>query len=105
MMGGMTAFMIAVSGTSLICYLLMTRVQYRTARRRGTADDGGSSYSSGGDRNIFGWFSSDNSTSPHSGASGDFGSGDSRGGDSGGGGDGGGSGDQGSADAVKRRMF
>ena len=30
MTSGMTAFMVAVGGTSLICYLLMNRVQNRT---------------------------------------------------------------------------
>ena len=32
-MSGMAAFMAAVGGTSLICYLLMNRVQNRTTRR------------------------------------------------------------------------
>jgi hypothetical protein len=33
MTGGMAAFMVTVGGTSLICYLLMNRVQNRKARR------------------------------------------------------------------------
>jgi len=32
-MSGMTAFMVAVGGTSLVCYLLMNRVQNRKERR------------------------------------------------------------------------
>jgi len=34
MMGGMAAFMAAVGGTSLICFLLMNRVQNRGDRRQ-----------------------------------------------------------------------
>ena len=34
MTSGMTAFMVAVGGTSLICYLLMNRVQNRKDRRK-----------------------------------------------------------------------
>ena len=33
-MGGMAAFMAAVGGTSLICFLLMNRVQNRRDRRQ-----------------------------------------------------------------------
>ena len=52
MTSGMTAFMVAVGGTSLICYLLMNRVQNRRARRESAGSDGSgtsSSGSSGGD--------------------------------------------------------
>jgi hypothetical protein len=48
----MTAFMVAVGGTSLICYLLMNRVQYRKSERNsagGDASGTSSSGSSGGD--------------------------------------------------------
>ncbi len=33
---GMTTFMLAVGGTSLVCYVLMTRAQNRGAQRRGS---------------------------------------------------------------------
>ena len=39
MTSGMTAFMVAVSGTSLICYLLMVRVQNRKDRRESAGGD------------------------------------------------------------------
>jgi hypothetical protein len=71
MTGGMTAFLAAVGGTSLICYLLVNRVQGRGARRQGASGDSagsGVSYDSGGDGwNIFSWFSSDTSSSDPSG--------------------------------------
>ena len=38
MTSGMTAFMVAVGGTSLICYLLMNRVQNRRAQSRSAGD-------------------------------------------------------------------
>jgi hypothetical protein len=38
-MSGMTAFLIAVSGVSLVCYWLMTRAQNRRAAR-GSSSDG-----------------------------------------------------------------
>ena len=93
MASGMTAFLVAVGGTSLICYLL-NQVQNRSARRQSAGSDGSGndvSYSSGGDGwNIFSWFSGDSSSSDNLGASGDSGGGsDSGGGDSGGGGGGG----------------
>jgi hypothetical protein len=81
MMSGMAALMAAVSGTSLVCYLLMTRGQNRKDRREragGDASGIGSSDRSGGEGwNPFSWFDSDSSSS----------SSDS-GGDSGGGGGG-----------------
>ncbi|QDW40374.1 hypothetical protein FFI89_026535 [Bradyrhizobium sp. KBS0727] len=100
MTSAVTAFLAAVGGTSLICYLLMNRVQNRSARRHGTPGDSagsGTSYDSGSDGwSIFSWFSSDTSSSDSSGASGDWGGSDDGtggGGDSGGGGgDGGGGG-------------
>lgn len=90
----------AVGGTSLICYLLINRLQNRSARRQGAPGDSagrGTSYDSGSDGwSIFSWFSSDTSSSDPSGASGDWGGSDDGtggGGDSGGGGgDGGGGG-------------
>ena len=52
MTSGMTAFMVAVGGTSLICYLLMNRGQNRKNQRKsGGGDTSGisSSGSSGGE--------------------------------------------------------
>ena len=38
-MSGMAAFMVAIGGTSLICYLLMIRVQNRKDRRETAGGD------------------------------------------------------------------
>ena len=86
MTSGMTAFLAAVGGTSLLCYLLMNRAQNHKARRESAGDNStiGSGDSSGG--SLFSWFSSDSSCPDSSGSS------DCSGGDSGGGGDGGGGG-------------
>ncbi|MEH2548830.1 hypothetical protein V1283_005475 [Bradyrhizobium sp. AZCC 2262] len=90
MTSGMTAFMVAVSGTSLICYLLMVRVQNRKDQRQSAGSDTsgiGPGDSSGGEGwNPFSWFGSDSSSSDSSSSSSDSS------GDSGGGGDGGGGG-------------
>jgi hypothetical protein len=86
---GMATFMLAVSGTALVCYFLMTRAQNRPAQRRGAAgDSSGSSngYDSRGEgSSIFSWFGGDSSSSLADTSSG---SGDSCGGDGGGGGGG-----------------
>jgi hypothetical protein len=83
----MAAFMVAVGGTSLICYLLMNRVQSRKDRRESAGGDAscmGPSY--GGDGwNLLSWFGSNSSSSDSSSSSGNSG-GDSGGGDGGGGG-------------------
>jgi len=90
MTSAMTAFGMALGGTSLICYLLMTRLQNRRANRgssgRSPAPDG-ANYAGGGGWSIFTRFGGDNSASDSSGNPGD-----SAGTDSGGGGDGGGGG-------------
>jgi hypothetical protein len=94
MTSAMAAFGVAVCGTSLVCFMLMTRVQNRRATRRpsrGGSPDGssfasGDSVSDGG--GLFTWSGGDHSASDPSGASNDAG-----GGDSGGGGDGGSGGD------------
>ncbi|NOJ50040.1 hypothetical protein [Bradyrhizobium archetypum] len=88
-MSGMAAFMVAVGGTSLICYFLMTRVQSRKARREGASNGASSGFgannSSGTDSwNLFSW-GGESPSSQDSASSSDGG------GDSGGGG--GGSGD------------
>jgi hypothetical protein len=98
MNNALTAIVIVVGGTSLIC-LLVSQIQNRRGRGRsrdGTGSDGG--YYAGNDSATpFGWTgthhsSSDHAASDHSGGSDSAGSsGDSGGGDSGGGGDGGGS--------------
>src|SRR5216684_3968939 len=91
MTSAMTAFGMALGGTSLICYLLMTRLQNRRANRgssgRSPAPDGGNYGGGGGGWSIFTRFGGDNSASDSSGNPGD-----SAGTDSGGGGDGGGGG-------------
>ena len=67
MTSGMTAFMVAVGGTSLICYLLMNRVQDRKSERNSAGGDTSgtsSSGSSGGDGwSMLSWFGSDSSSS------------------------------------------
>jgi hypothetical protein len=88
-MSGMTAFLIAVSGVSLVCYWLMTRAQNRRAAR-GSSDGPGadSTYSGGSDGwSIFSWFGGDNSSSHNPASSSDVGSSDGGGGGGGGGGD------------------
>jgi len=96
MTSGMTAFMVAVSGTSLAIFLLMGRTQNRSARRQSAGGDGpGSSYESGTGTggegwNPFSWISASDYSSDSSDTSGDSGS---DGGGDGGGGDGGGGGD------------
>jgi hypothetical protein len=83
MTSGMTAFMVAVGGTSLVCYLLMSRVQNRKTRRESTGGDasgiGSGDSSGGGGWNLLSWFGSDNSSSDSSTSSSDS-SGDSGGG-------------------------
>ena len=96
MTNGMMAFLAALGGASLVCYLLMNRVQNRSARRDSAGGDSGSSsydLSGGSGWNPLSWFSSDSSSSDSSDSSGYSSGGDSGGGDSGGGGDGGGGGD------------
>ena len=61
---GMTPFMLAVGGTSLVCYVLMMRAQNRDAQRRGFGGDGSlssSSYDSGGGSSAFSCFGGDGS--------------------------------------------
>ena len=92
MTSGMAAFMVAVGGTSLICFLLMNRGQNRKARRESVSDGtyssiGGSDSSSTASWSLFSWGGSDSSSS-HDSAS----SSDSDGDSGGGGGDGGGGG-------------
>jgi hypothetical protein len=86
MTNGMAAFMAAVSGTSLIAYLLMgrTKTQDRRARRQSAGGDSFSSYgSSDGDVwSVLSWLGSDSSSSDgDSGGDGDGGGGDGGGGD------------------------
>ena len=94
MTSAMAAFGIAVGVTSLICYLLMTRVQNSKRNLRSSGDsstpDGGS-YAAGDGWTLANWFGSGHSTLDSSGNPSDFGAGDSGGG--GGGEEGGGGGD------------
>ena len=96
MTSSMVSFAIAVGGTLLICYALMTRLQNRRANR-GSSGDGsgavGDNYGGGGGWSISNWFGGDNSALDNSGNPIDSGGGDSGGGgNGGGGGDGGGGG-------------
>jgi hypothetical protein len=98
MTNAMAAFGIAVAGTSLICYALMTRAGKIERNRRPAGDnptDGGSTSGSDGWAAVS-WFGGDHSATDSSGNPSDFGGGDSGGGGgSGGGGDGGDGGDGG----------
>jgi hypothetical protein len=99
MPSAMTTFLVAVSATSAVCYVLMTRLQNRRVRRTWPGGDTSSSDSGGISSNgdgwslgsLFGYTSSDGSGHATD-SCGGWGSGDSGGGD-GGGGDGGGGGD------------
>jgi hypothetical protein len=101
MTGAMMTFGIAVGIATLICYLLMTRLQNRRVVRGSSRDGfgwvGGADIGDGGSH--FVWSGDDNSATIHSDAASDCGGGDSGGADSGGadsgggcGGDGGGGG-------------
>ena len=96
----MAAFAVAVGGTSLVCFLLMTRAQNRRAQRgssrAASASDSGT-YAGGDSRTLSSWFGGHHCSIDSSGNPIDsFGAGgDSGGGDSGGGGGGGGDGDGG----------
>jgi len=89
MTGEIAAFGIAVGGTSLVCYLLMTRLQNRCANRGSSGHscgpDGGN-YTGGGGWSISTWFAGDNSASDSSGNPSDASEGDGGGGANGGGG-------------------
>ena len=90
MTSSMVSFAIAVGGTLLICYALMTRLQNRRANRGSSGDSsgaGGDNYGGGGGWSISNWFGGDNSALDSSGNPIDSGGGDSGGGDGGGGGD------------------
>jgi hypothetical protein len=98
MTSAMMAFGIAVGGTSLICYVLMTRLQNRRGNRRSSGDNSstdGGNYVGGDGWTIANWFGGNHSTSDSSDNPSDSGGGDSGGGgsDGGGGGDGAGGGD------------
>ena len=96
MTSAVVTFAIAVGGTSLICYALMTRLQNRRANRRSSGDSSGAgsgNYSGGDGWSISNWFGGDNAALDSSGNPIDSGGGDSGGGGDGGGGDGGGGGD------------
>ena len=86
MMSGIAVFMVAVGGTSLICYLLMNRVQNRKAPRE-SAGDGAYSGIGGSDSSSSNGWSLFSCSGIESSSSHDFASScDSGGGDGGGGG-------------------
>jgi hypothetical protein len=90
MTSSVAAFGVAVGATSLICYLLMTRVENRRGRRRSSSDNSGADGADYGGSHGLGlssWFGGG-----HSGLDSSGNPIDSGGGDSGGGGDGGGGG-------------
>jgi hypothetical protein len=93
MTNAVAAFAIAVGGTSLICYLLMTRLPNRRVNRassgNGSGVDGGD-YGGRDGWSLSHWFGGGHSALDGSGNPIDFGGGDSGGG---GDGDGGGGGD------------
>jgi hypothetical protein len=93
---GMAVFGIAAGVASLICYLLMTRVQNGKRNLRSSGDsstpDGGG-YAAGDGGTLASWFGSGHSVSDSSGNPSDFGAGDSGGGGDGGGDSGSGGGD------------
>src|SRR5882724_6093416 len=63
MTSAMVTFGIAVGGTLLICYALMTRLQNRRANRGSSGDSsgaGGDNYGGGGGWSISNWFGGDN---------------------------------------------
>jgi hypothetical protein len=97
MSSAMTAFAIAVGATSLVCYVLMTRLQNRKRDRRspreGSAPDAGNL--AGGASTRSNWFGGSHSAFDGSGNPVDSGGFHSGGGDFGGGGDGGGGGGDG----------
>jgi len=89
MTSAMTAFGIAVGGTSLVCYVLMTRLQNRRGSRRSSGDrpsPDGSNYATGDGWAISTGFGGHHSASDNSGNPSDGGCGDSGGSDGGGGG-------------------
>ena len=84
-MSGIAVFMMAIGGTSLICYLLMNRVQNRKARRESAGDGaysgiGGSDSSSSNGWSLFSWSGSESSSSHGCASSSDSGGGDGGGG-------------------------
>lgn len=100
MTSAITAFAMAVGGTSLICLALMTGAERRRNKRRTSPDgggrDGGSYTGDNSGGHSWSWFGGDHATSDssgHSGSADSSGGGDSGGGGDGGGGDGGGGGD------------
>ena len=101
MMNGMAIFAIAIGGTALICYVLVTQSKYRRGNRGSSPDSFGSGNAgvfSPGDGSHFGGSGGHYSVSGHSISSGDSSSGDSGAGDSGGGDGGGGDGGGGGSD-------
>ena len=79
MAGAMVAFGVAVAGTSMICYALMTRADRGKRNRRSVGDTSidGASTSGGEGWAVASWFGVDHSTTDSSGNPSDFAGGDS----------------------------
>ena len=70
MTSAMAAFGIAVGGTSLICYALMTRLQNARRKRPSSGDSSGTAggnFAAGDDWSILNWFGGDHSATDSSG--------------------------------------
>jgi hypothetical protein len=89
MMSGTAAFLVAIGGTSLICYLLMNRTQTKDRRQTagGDASGTGSSGSSGDGWSPLSWFGGNSSSSDSSVSTCDSSGDNGGGGSDGGGGD------------------
>ncbi len=83
------AFGIAVAGTSLLCYALLTRAERITRNRRSAGDASSASGGTSGSEGwaVAGWFGGDHTLTDSSGDPTDVGGSDGGGGDGGGGGD------------------
>src|SRR5258708_29588163 len=88
MTSAMAVFGAAVGGTSLVCYLLMTRLRKRSADRGPAGDSSGAEGGddTGGGLRFSNWFGGDNASLDSSGNPTHSGGGHSRGGGEGGGG-------------------
>ena len=78
----MAAFGIAIAGTSLVCYALMTRAENIRRKRRTAGDNAtdGGNYSGSDGWTLASWFGGDHSPTDSSGNPSDFGGGDGGGG-------------------------
>jgi hypothetical protein len=95
-MNAMATVGIAVAGTTLLCFVLMTRLENGRRNRRSSADvssSGSADYAAAGGWSLFNWGDGQDAATDGCGHAADSGGGDSGGScDAGGGGDGGGGG-------------